>query len=133
MKKIVASLMVVLMAGVVITGFWEPSYASDWDKAGKIFAAVEGVRILTGGKVDLIGRITGIKQDVAYKHASKCDNMENRCCSKRVWLPNIVWKRKYIPEHKEYSEKYGTIIVEGHYIRYQTEKGGRWVSKCDCN
>ena len=133
MRRAVASLMVVLIVVVMVTGFGITSYASDWDKAGKVFAAIEGIRVLTGGNVDIIGSITGIKQNSKYARQQKCheyEDVRDHRCSKCVWVPYKVWEKEYIPEHKEYSKKYGTIIVEGHYIRYKVENGGHWEQDC---
>ena len=136
MNKLVASLMVGLMVIVGVIGFEVPSYASDWDKAGKVLATLAGLRVLTGGNVDIIGNITGIKQAKKYdrghsKHTQKhCEIKKGKSYSHYAWIPTMAWKRKYIPEHQEYSEKYGTIIVEGHYIKYQVEQGGYWALGC---
>ncbi|MFC1632191.1 hypothetical protein ACFL1I_02665 [Candidatus Omnitrophota bacterium] len=35
-------------------------------------------------------------------------------------------KRKWVPEHREYDPRLGQVIVEGHYIKYQVQKGGHW-------
>ena len=132
MKKTI----VVLAVVVAVTSVSIPTYASDWDKAGKALAVIEGVRIITGGNVDLIGNLTGINRNNRYgwhdrkprhKHARR------RSCSlsHRVWVPDFKWKKEYIPEHTEYSQEYGKIIVEGHYIRYKVERGGHWTkTKC---
>ncbi|MGD9015699.1 MAG: hypothetical protein PVI33_06730 [Candidatus Omnitrophota bacterium] len=138
MKKLIAGLMVSLMVVIGIIGFQAPAYASDWDKAGKVLATLAGIRVLTGGNVDIIGNITGIRQskkcdrDYSGQTQKHCKIKKNKCYSHYVWVPAMVWKKEYIPEHREYSEKYGTIIVEGHYIKYQVEQGGYWTSKyCD--
>ncbi|MBU3912091.1 MAG: hypothetical protein KKD90_05845 [Candidatus Omnitrophica bacterium] len=60
MKKVTIVSMIVV--GTLI-GTSASSYASDWDKAGKALAAIKGVRIITGGNVDLIGNITGINRN----------------------------------------------------------------------
>jgi hypothetical protein len=115
-----------------------PVYASDWDTVGKIFAGIEGVRILTGDRVDIIGTITGIKGDGHHKHRDSRRHKDRHTshvyvyqdsCPK-VWVPQVVWKRKYIPEHTEYDPRYGEIIVEGHYIKYQVQEGGYWSYYC---
>ena len=125
MRKVIVGF---LVAGIMI-GYGLPTYSSDWDKVGKAAAVTEGFRILTGGKVDILGNIVGIPKRSSggayeddYRYEAKRDHRR----SKQVWVPQIVWKKKYISRHREYSEKYGEIIVEGHYIRYQVEEGGRW-------
>ena len=119
MKKAIISLVVI---GALI-GPSAQSYASDWDKAGKALAVIEGVRIITGGNVDLIGNITGIGKNNSRSYAKNYSSHTRRA---RTWVPHYVWEKKYIPEHEEYSEGYGNIIVEGHYIRYQVKDSGHW-------
>ena len=129
MRKIIVGIIFLgLLAGVNI----QQGYASDWDKAGKVLTIIEGARILTGGKVDIIGTLTGTKQDVAsgrYEGYHRGDQVRGPRYSRRVWIPHLVCKREYIPQHEEYSERYGRIIVEGHYITYQVEDGGHWASR----
>jgi hypothetical protein len=129
MKRAIISFSVIVMLLSAVV----PSYASDWDKAGKALAIIEGARILTGGNVDIIGNITGINRGHSnvscgrsgrYDYAKSYDRP-----SRRVWVPHYVWKKKYIPEHEEYDPEYGTIIVEGHYIEYRVEDGGHWEYK----
>lgn len=123
MKRIVAVALVL----VLVFSFTVSSFASDWDVAGKVLTGLEGLRILTGGKVDPIGNIAGInrqRKGSRYHH----EGYVERC--RKVWVPNLVWERKWIPEHREYDEKYGEIFVEGHYIKYKVERGGRWEYDC---
>ncbi|MFH1655665.1 MAG: hypothetical protein ABH954_03540 [Candidatus Omnitrophota bacterium] len=128
MKKIIA---VVLIVGLVSGGIAIPVYASDWDKAGKVFAIIEGVRVLTGGNVDVIGTITGINRPkTTYVHhtggRSHYARAKKHHHSDDCWVSHYIWKKKYISEHREYDERYGEIIVEGHYIEYKVQDGGRW-------
>ena len=124
MKKVIISLVVI---GALI-GPSAQSYASDWDKAGKALAVIEGVRIITGGNVDLIGNITGISKNNSRSstrsnnNRSYAKNYSSHTRRARTWVPHYVWEKQYVPEHEEYSEGYGNIIVEGHYIRYQVEE-----------
>jgi len=124
MKKVIISLVVI---GALI-GPSAQSYASDWDKAGKALAVIEGVRIITGGNMDLVGNITGISRNNSRSNNNR--SYAKRSSSQRrharVWVPHYVWEKQYIPEHEECSERYGNIIVEGHYIRYQAEDSGHW-------
>ncbi|MFC1621257.1 hypothetical protein ACFL2G_03025 [Candidatus Omnitrophota bacterium] len=125
MKKVI---IVSLVAVGILACPSASSHASDWDKAGKALAAIEGVRIITGGNVDLIGNITGIGQnnrrsDRNRTYAKKCSSPRRRA---RTWVPYYVWKKQYIHEQEAYSEEYGNVIVEGHYIRYRVEDGGHW-------
>lgn len=138
MKRVIAS---IIIAGTVLA-MATPSYASDWDKAGKALAIVEGARILTGGNLDLIGNLTGINGRSSWNSPSRGQYREPRPAyakahhrsyakaprhyPERAWVPHYVWKKKYVPEHEEYYQDYGTVIVEGHYIKYRIEKGGHW-------
>jgi len=126
MRKVTAFLMIFAM----VIGLSTASYASDWDKAGKALAIIEGARILTGGRVDIIGNFTGINQN--NRSRSRQRGYSDRyarnysCPPQQTWVPNLVWRKKYIPEHEEYRNNYGRIIVGSHYIRYQAEDGGHW-------
>lgn len=126
-KKAVLGFVVILS-----TGFAFNAFASDWDKVGKILTGVEGVRILTGGNVDLIGTITGVnKTNKTYsqKNHHPKKYVYKDTCAKRKWVPHFVWKKKWIPKHKEYDEDFGEIIVLGHYIKYKVRDGGHWEYK----
>ena len=118
MKRwIVAAVVIAVTLGISI-----PSYASDWDKAGKVLAVVEGARILTGGNVDIIGNITGINKGGWNSQQRDTNNHRyaraNRRPAKRRCPSNHVWVTEYVPEHQEYRPGYGNVIVEGHYVRY---------------
>jgi hypothetical protein len=122
-----------LVIAVLMASFTALSYASDWDVAGKVLTGIEGMRIITGGKVDIIGTMTGIKNNREHKDRS-CNKKEviyvkERSCTDYVWVPHFTWRKKYIPQHREYDQEYGEIIVEGHYISYKVEDGGSWVHK----
>jgi len=131
MKKAITVILVALMATMGVIGLSTKSYASDWDKAGKILTGIEGVRVLTGGRFDLIGNMFGINRSNRAEPARhKHQPQKRHYCTHRVWVPHYVWKRKYIPQHREYDDKHGEVIVEGHYIRYQVEQGGKWITTC---
>ena len=138
-------IVIALIMGSLLVGFSTCSYASDWDKAGKVFAVIEGLRVVTGGKVDVIGTSTGINKprqearEYGYSKDSNrqqyADNRRGRAKyerSERVWVPHYVWKEKYVPKHTEYRPGYGEVIVEGHYERYRVEEGGHWGTRDDC-
>ena len=144
MKKIVT---VALITAGIVAGVSTNSFASDWDKAGKVFAIIEGVRVITGGKVDVIGTITGINRQrqenreceqvreserpryargYAYGRRSHFEECE------RIWVAHYVWREKYIPEHIEYRNG-RKVVVEGHYEKYMVEEGGHWEETCRRN
>ena len=126
MKKFVVGIVTI----TIVIGFVASSYASDWDKAGKALAIIEGARILTGGRMDILGGITGINQNSWFSPRRKQYNYSHvksyKRHPRRAWVPNYVWRKKYIRKHEEYDNRYGKVIVEGHYIRYMVEDGGYW-------
>ena len=144
MRKIVV---VALITAGIVAGVSTNSFASDWDKAGKALAIIEGVRVVTGGAVDVIGTITGINRPreesreyarvreyerpqytrgYAYGRRSHFEECE------RIWVPRYVWKEKYIPRYIEY--RHGRkVVVEGHYERYLVKEGGHWEIVCRRN
>ncbi|MBM3248699.1 MAG: hypothetical protein FJZ10_04715 [Candidatus Omnitrophica bacterium] len=135
MKKIILG--VLIITGLLI-GLAVPSYASDWDKAGKVFAILEGARVLTLGKVDIIGTITGInryqeregrREYASARHSRNYGQSKKYCTIERrtekVWVPHYVWVKKYVPAHTEYRDG-KKIFVEGHYVKYEVEDGGHW-------
>lgn len=120
-----------------ITCISATGYAGDkeWATAGKILAVVEGARVITGGNVDIVGNITGIRGNGGLFSRGNSNNTygynhqhaRNYSYSNtRTWVPHYTWRKKYIPEHEEYNQQYGRVIVEGHYIQYQIEDGGHW-------
>jgi len=122
----------ILVSAFLISSAY-PVYASDWDKAGKAFAIIEGVRVLTGGKVDLIGNMAGIGNN-SYSWGGSSYRKHHRFrkknyCTTKVWVPKYRWKKKYVPKHEEYDHEYGKIIVDGHYIKYKVERGGHWEKR----
>ncbi|MCD4778942.1 MAG: hypothetical protein K8S27_00120 [Candidatus Omnitrophica bacterium] len=142
MKKVFTGVMIVPLLFVMIV----PSYASDWDKAGKILTAIEGLRIFSRGEIDIIGNMTGIDKEQHYVHKRKHRNKrksakhhrrrkyyaKNLNCYHDIWVPQYEWRRKYIPEHETYDPDLGRIIVEGHYIKYKVESGGYFKTSYVC-
>lgn len=131
MKKGFALMLIVAMT----LGYSSKVFASDWDVAGKVLTGIEGVRIISGGKVDIIGAMTGINRtkdknqyarDRGNRHNNRYHYKER---SDRVWVPDYAWRRIYVPEHREYQAGYGEVIVEGHYIKYKIEDGGHWETR----
>ena len=118
-KALVLILVVSLVCG---SGLY--AYASDWDVAGKVLTGIEGLRILTGGKVDVIGNIAGIARD--KRDEEHCYTYRRKEHLSRVWVPHFVWEKRWVSEHKEYDPQWGEIVVEGHFIKYRVERGGHW-------
>lgn len=142
MKK---SVVVALIAGSLVIGLSTCSYASDWDKAGKALAIIEGIRVVTGGKVDVIGAIAGINnphQEVRgyrYSREPGYNRYADRNVGRgryeqyeRTWIPHYVWRERYVPRHTEHRPGFGKVVIEGHYERYQVQEGGHWEIKSDC-
>ena len=146
----------IIIAGFVaalVIGTYASCFASDWDKAGKILTVLEGVRVVTGGKVDLIGTVTGInrpREDARERvyvmqeyqrgpvvsdyreHGSYRSDRHFREY-RRVWVPHYVWKVQYVPRHVEYRPGHHRVVVEGHYEKYKVETGGHWETRYDCD
>ncbi len=112
----------IILATAFVIGCAALSYASDWGTAGKVLTVIEGLRVVTGGQVDVIGTITGI------------NGARNRAVSggayygryERVWVPHYVWVRQYIPRHIEYIRGRGRVMVGGYYAKVRLERGGHW-------
>lgn len=118
---------VLIMLGIALS-FTAPVYASDWGKFGKAVAVVEGLRVITGGRVDIVASLTGLNCD-KRDHAHRS---HYRCCPEKIWVPKkIVWKTKYVPQHIERAPNGKRRVVEGHYIKYKVEEGGYW-KVCSC-
>lgn len=129
---------VLLIGGFLMFCGSGPLFASDWDKAGKILTGIEGLRIITGGKVDVIGSLTGIRnkpqqQVYVYRTGQHHPKVYHHVCSDscRRWVPNYVWVEKWVPGHLVYAGGFGQRrFVAGHYERYMVEQGGHWVADC---
>jgi hypothetical protein len=138
MKKL--AILPLLLVVVLVMAATEKSFASDWDKAGKAFAITEGLRVVTGGRFDIIGAITGINRPHdrvvereyvrVYEPAPYYGRRERhyRGYHKKIWVPHMVWREEYVPEHIEYKPGWGNIVVSAHYERRLVEEGGHWES-----
>jgi hypothetical protein len=103
------------------------SYASDWESAGKALTAIEGVRVLTGGRVDLIGNLAVINrgQEMYAYGRQGYDPGSRHYQRRRIWVPNYVLERRYVPARIEYKGRH-RVILPGHYVTYRVERGGHW-------
>ena len=105
-----------------------PLYASDWDKVGKALAGIEGMRLLTGGNIDILGTVTGMNARNRQSQQRTVIHHVYEPAPQRVWVPpREVWAKKWVPEYTTYDDELGEIVVEGHYIKYRTEKEGYWT------
>jgi hypothetical protein len=144
MKKILTGALVIPILVLMTV----PSYASDWDKAGKILTAFEGLRIISRGEVDILGNLTGIDKDTEYAHRKHHSRRrrarrhhrrphkhyaKHHGCYQEIWVPQYEWRRKYIPKHKVHDPELGKIIVEGHYVKYKVESGGYFKTSYVCH
>lgn len=120
MKKIFVLMLLVSL----VCGLGQYAYASDWDAAGKVLTGIEGLRILTGGKVDVIGNIAGIARD--KRDEGRCYTYYRKEHLQRVWVPHFVWEKRWVPKHKEFGPRGRAIIVKGHYVKYRIQRGGHW-------
>lgn len=130
MRKSLMVITLCFLSTVVLT----PAYASDWDKAGKILTVVEGMRILTGGKVDVVGNITGInnkgdyyrKEPVYSYRDTHRYHIRKKPYRVNVWVPHYAWIEEYVPGYRQYQPGRGMVYIEGHYVQRQVESGGHW-------
>ncbi len=146
-------LVVTLVTAALIAGMGlsTKSYASDWDKAGKVLVVTEGLRIITGGAVDILGTVTGTKQrsearnrqqDQGCDYGRGDDYRDSRYARhdrrpeirryERVWVPHYVIRERYIPAHGEYRPGYGQVWVSGYYEKYEVQEGGHWEEMRIC-
>ena len=120
----------IVAAVFALLSFSGVSFASDWDVAGKVLAGIEGARILTGGKIDVIGSVMDIgsgrrdRDEVVYE--KRVYVVEQPISRKRVWVPEYAWEKTWVPAHTEYDPRLGKVFIEGHYETYKVESGGHW-------
>lgn len=119
------------LALMALLSFSATSFASDWDIVGKVLTGIEGARILTGGKFDVIGNVMDIakirqdRDETVYE--KRVYVVEQSAPRKRVWVPDYSYREVWVPGHWEHDPRLGQIFIEGHYVRYQVENGGHWV------
>jgi len=123
-----------IVACVLMVTFSGPVFASDWDVAGKVLTGIEGLRILSGGRIDPVGSLFGLngrEKDRRYEvHHYYVEEEPKEYC-KKVWVPTYKWKKKWVPGHYVYDKRLGRrIYVEGRYVRYKVKKGGYWRYEC---
>lgn len=123
---------IVVVASVfVLLGFAGVSHASDWDLVGKVLTGVEGARILTGGRVDIIGSVMDIsgigggRQERVVRQ-EKIIVVEKQAPCNKIWVPEYRWEDVWVPGHTVYDRRCGNIYIEGHYVQYKVECGGHW-------
>ena len=91
--------------------------ANDWGTVGKVLTGVTGLRLITGGNVDIIGNLTGINSDRAhtygrrntryYTHSRRCHYMSQ---------PIVVYEKEWVPGYTIHDRYRGTTFIEGYYI-----------------
>lgn len=127
-------------------------HASEWDKAGKALTIIEGLRLVTGGQVDVVGgfgeAVTGHKytnrtSDRGYFDPSPRQYTRHKpyqqivkhyyCEQERFWVPEYRWITKRVPEHEELHPEFGSVMVEAHNIRIKQEHGGHWEYRDNCH
>jgi hypothetical protein len=125
----------ILLALSLFTIMASPVFASDWDIAGKVLTGIEGLRIISGGNIDIIGAFIGAnngnyRHDPGYrKYHRNYDRVQEIPCQ-REWVPTYAWVERWVRGHEEYDPYTGrTIFIEGHYVTYKVETGGYWVYK----
>jgi len=123
-----------LIVLTLILGFTVPSYSSDWDIAGKVLTGITGLRILSGGKIDVLGSMTGINDNSTYHYPNTSKiyyNTHNHSSScRKTWVSDYSWRKKYVPKHTVYDPELGKVVVYGHYVKYKVDNGGYWSYTC---
>ncbi|MDD5073355.1 MAG: hypothetical protein PHO67_04880 [Candidatus Omnitrophica bacterium] len=123
----------IALAAAALLSFSATSFASSWDMVGKVLTGIEGARILTGGKFDVIGSVmdvTNIRQDRGATVVEKrVYVVEQQAPCKRVWVPTYSCREEWVPAHWERDTRKGKIFIEGHYVTYKVENGGYWVNE----
>lgn len=117
------------LAVIALLSFSATSFASSWDIVGKVLTGIEGARILTGGKFDVIGSIAGIGNDGrdVVVQERRTYVVEAPAVRQRVWVQDYSYREAWVPGHWEHDPRLGQIFIEGHYVRYQVENGGHYV------
>ena len=129
MKKTITIILILALS----LSFPAIGFASDWDKAGKALTIIEGLRVLSGGDIDVIGNLTGTSRPATRRGQHPPRVVHGRSCSRKVWVPHYQWEREYVPQHEEYDEGHRRIIVEAHFIRFKAENGGHWEYEYYCD
>ncbi len=126
MRRTVMALLV-----IILLSFSATTFASSWDMVGKVLTGIEGARILTGGRFDVIGNVMDIakirqdRDETIYE--KRVYVVEQPAPRSRVWVPNYSYREEWVPAHWECDPRLGQIFIEGHYVRYQVENGGYWA------
>ena len=119
MKKTILILTITLS----LLGVSGLSYAGDddWATAGKVLTVLEGLRVISGGKLDLIGGLVGIDRDdqwppavihtysyrtgPRYKYTKR--NRSKHKITEKVWVPGYGWVKKQRSKHKKHDSDCG--------------------------
>ena len=130
-------LKVVALIAALSVFYASKSFASDWDKAGIALTVTEGLRVLSGGQIDVIGSVTGIHRppdydhdypEVSYRH-SRHDRVYRNpvlLCDKKIWVPHYEWRKRFVPGTVHYEPGYGKVVEAGHFVRVKVQVGGHW-------
>lgn len=124
------------LAVMALLGLSATSFASDWGIVGKVLTGIEGARILTGGRFDVIGNVmdvANIRQDRdGSVYEKRVYVVEDRAPGRRVWVPTYSYREDWVPAHWECDPRLGKVFIEGHYVTYQVENGGYWAYSSPC-
>jgi hypothetical protein len=125
--------MAIALAAAALLSFSATSFASSWDMVGKVLTGIEGARILTGGKFDVIGSVMDVAnirqdRDVAV-YEKRVYVVEQPAPCKKVWVPQYTYREEWVPAHWERDGRRGKVFIEGHYVTYKVENGGYWVNE----
>ena len=132
MKKMAMALLV-----MALLSFSATSFASSWGMVGKVLTGIEGARLLTGGRFDVIGNVmdaVNIRQDrPGTVYQQPVYMVEQPVPANRIWVPTYSYRDEWVPAHWEYNPQFGRVFIEGHYVEYKVENGGYWAYQSpDC-
>jgi len=126
MKKLI----VIATIGILSLGFAISTYASDWDTFGKVMAGVTGLRVITGGQVDIVGGIFGIGGETyyspedyrCYRYYSSRYGYYFRCYPRDYyWSSGGIYYYRYgVPTYRR------KVIIRG---RHKKRKGHHYYRK----
>jgi hypothetical protein len=121
----------IVAAVFVMLGFAGVSGASDWDLVGKVLTGIEGARIITGGKIDVIGSVMDIgrggpRGQNRVIREKQVIVVEKPVSRDRIWVPEYRMEEVWVPVQTVHDRKCGNVYIGGHYVQYKVEDGGHW-------
>jgi hypothetical protein len=127
MSKILLSLILGLL---FLTTPISKAFASDWDTVGKALTGITGLRIISGGNIDIVGNITGTNMPrnharaVARKPRKIYPSANERAISPKA----TAWKKGWVSTHTIYTHSPAVVVIEERNWRRQTAyPSSQWI------